>query len=166
MINLYVKLRNHTCRHLVLLLLILMDFIILPAQLLEGDHFFFNPFPNQPTSGVLKKSGIHYLHHGHPHLKSQCLTPLLKHTQRSSDEASSSPTPRQLSQASEYIFLWIIKHLLSSLWQGCRRAVPLPCTSLCLKAAQPPFVNQFVKWAKKHKGRLKFLYLLVWGMSS
>lgn len=60
----------------------------------------------------------------------------------------SSLTPRELSQASEYIFPWIIKHLLWSLWQGCRRAVPLPCTSLCLEAAQPPFVNQFVKNTK------------------
>lgn len=48
MINPYVKLRNHACLHLVLLLPILMDFIILPAQLLEGDQLV--PFLIQPLS--------------------------------------------------------------------------------------------------------------------
>lgn len=48
MINLYVKLRNHTCFHLVLLLLILLDFTILPAQLLEGDKLV--SFLIQPLS--------------------------------------------------------------------------------------------------------------------
>lgn len=53
MIDLYVKLRNHACLRLVLLLPILMDFIILPAQLLEGDQLVLFLIPPLSRSAYI-----------------------------------------------------------------------------------------------------------------
>lgn len=132
-----------------------MDFVILPARqmnsLLEGCQFV--SFLIRPLSGsayIWSYSGRvnHSLRHGHRHLQYH-LAPLPNDIQMSSDEASLSSSPRELSWVSGYIHLnhktFIIIFLVRK-WEKDAFALHQPppeCSTLVCQGGQ------------KHKRKLK-----------
>lgn len=111
---------------------------------------------------LFRKSEPHHLRRRHPCLKYQCLAPLPKHIQLSTDEASSLPTPRELSWASGYILLkhktfTIISLARTGQSRACAQHQSLPecsTTSLCQSVCQT---------GQRRKRRLKLLDSLVSG---
>lgn len=158
MIKLYIKLRNHTCLHLVLLLLILMDFIILPAQLLEGDGL---------VSFLLSRSAcIWSAKEWNPSSPPPEIT-----VPHSSPKAHSKkqwwgiPITNSKGVISS---IWIYFPLNHKTFITISLARMQESSALALHQPLPEgstICQSVFQGGQKHKGRLKFLDLLAWEMS-